>query len=399
MWLSRLLVLEMLGIWQSRAGSGGTESPLASQLQQAWLQSQIQLPRSHPSSRRQSPRLSQAPSKYQKRGCVLDVSAEREAHSHEEYHQVPSDLLSIVADHSGLQNYAVTREDLYFHKSRHETPEFPKRPVFPQLVSYSRKADVPQRSLSSRDLSSEFGSSSSLSGHSSQRSDSLSPSGSFTSGDFRGSELDDALDAVDSRNEDLEAKTEPLVRFLDGILDMDENAVEETKLTLEGDSEYQAIAKEFAKEFDDLVRVPSDALEICGSPDSVDAAYDNSWTIAGNLPTEDSVAERFIHAYTCNLNKHVNDVSGNVDASTWVNERDACTDHSDESWDWEVQCIQASKSDGDRRRTQWPCPHYDFSASGREMSLNSFSFTPGCVDLKGLLLRYVIPLPQFVKFF
>jgi hypothetical protein len=299
----------MLGIWSSRAGAGATESgssPLASQLQQAWLQSQIQSPR-----------------KLQKRGLVLDVS-----HSHlQQFHQVASDLSSIVADHAGVQT-----EDLYFHKSRHETPEFPKRPVFPQLVSYSEKQDLPNLTNSG---------SSSISGLSSQRSGSLSPSGSFTS--FRFPESD--LEGVDSK-----------AGFLDDIID---ESVDET--------DYQAIAKEL----EELVE-----LEICE-----DEAYDNSWTTAGFVPTEESVTDKFIHAYTCNLNKHVTDVTGPVDASTWVvSGRDACTDHSDQSWDWDLECIRAH----DRR----PSPWYQDSPLGRDMSLDAFSsFTPGCVDLKGLLLR------------
>lgn len=362
-------MLGMLGTWQSsRASSGATElgspsgSPLASQLQQAWLESQ---------SSRQSSR-----QKLQKRGFAQD------AHSHQQqqFHQVASDLSSIVADHASVQSYAVTRsEDLYFHKSRHETPEFPKRPVFPQLVSYSRKQELPQRSRSGNfDSGFTSSASSSLSDLSSQRSGSLSPSGSFTSCDFGGDGFDDAIDAVDSEYEladaldHLAAHTEPLVRFLD----MDESNV--VNLSLQEDLAYQAMAKEF----DDLV---GPEMPRTSAPGDEELPYDNSWTTAGFVPTEESVTDKFIHAYTCNLNKHVTDVSGNVDASTWINEGDACTDHSDGSWDWDLECIRAKS---DRRSSQCTSLHQDFSLS-REMSLDSFSFTPGCVDLKGLLLRYM----------
>lgn len=362
----------MLGIRQTRAGSGGKESsPLASQLQQAWLHSQISSP---------SP-------KFQKRGLatqVQDVSAERRAASNQQFHQVASDLSSIVADHAGFEN-AVNYEDLYFHKSRHKTPEFPKRPVFPQLVSYSSKADLPQRSRSGR--FSESSSSLSSSGLiSSQKSGSLSPACSSTSSDFRGHTFDDAGDAVDSGNKNAldlaAAQTEPIVRSIDGLT-IDETFGEEM-FTLPEDVDYQAMAKEF----DDLVG-PDNALKIRDSEEPVDAAYDNSWTTAGFLPTEEGVTDKFIHAYTCNLTKHVTDVSENVDASTWVNELDACTDHSDESWDWYLECIRA-KSGGDRRNsTSSSSLHQQEFYFDTEISPESFSFTPGCVDLKGLLLRYV----------
>ncbi|KAG0563324.1 hypothetical protein KC19_8G021800 [Ceratodon purpureus] len=384
----------MLGMWQSRAGSGATESgsgspssgsPLASQLQQAWLQSQIQSPRS------QSPRQSPQVMKIQKRGVVQDVSAEK---GHQQFHQVASDLSSIVADHAGVQSFGMARnEELYFHKSRHETPEFPKRPVFPQLVSYSKKQDLPQRSRSGN-VNSEFRTSSSaLSCVSSQRSGSLSPSCSFTSRDFLMPESDDTFEAVDSPDDvdalGLAAEAGSFVRFLDSIVDMDENAEEERKLTLQEDLDYQAIAKEL----DDLIQ--ADGLEIRESESTTGEAYDNSWTTAGFVPTEESVTDKFIHAYTCNLNKHVTDVSGNVDASTWINERDVCTDHSDSSWDWDLECIRA-KSGGNRRNTApWSSFHGQDFSLGRDMSLDAFtSFTPGCVDLKGLLLRCALVVSQ-----
>lgn len=316
----------MLSIRQKRAASGGIDSgsPLASQLQQAWLQAQIS---------------SQSSPKFLKRALSQDISAERRASTQEEFHQVASDLSSIVADHAGLSN-ARNRGDLYFHKSRHETPEFPKRLVLPQLVSYSRKADVPQRSTSSSGAYSRFSTSDSLSSESSSSSEIVA--------------LDDAGDAADSKNKNL-----------DDVFMLPE------------DFDYQAMAKNF----DELVG--PDAWEL-------EPAYDNSWTAAGFLPTEEGVTDKFIHAYTCNLTKHVGDVCGNVDSSTWTIEGDACTDHSDESWDWYLECIRA-KSGGDRRSMDISSWHQDFSVGDELMSPESFSFTPGCVDLKGLLLRYRRP--------
>lgn len=347
----------MLGIRSKRAGSGGNEcSPLASQLQQAWLQSQIS---------------SQSP-KFQKRG--QDVSAERRASNpqfHPEFHQIASDLSSIVADHAGLDN-AVNHEDLYFHKSRHETPEFPKRPVFPQLVSYSQKADLPQRSRSGS--FSEM-STSALSSVSSQRSATLSPACSSSSSEFQAQAFDDA--AVDSESKsalDHRAQSTELF-FLNG----DEN-VEGEMFMLPEDFDYQAMAKEI----DELVG--PNTLEISGDA----PGYDNSWTATGFIPTEEGVTDKFIHAYTCNLTKHVTDASENVDSSTWENERDACTDHGDESWDWYVDCIQAKSGGGDRRSAYSSSSLHQNLTFDEGMSQESFSFfTPGCVDLKALLLRYM----------
>lgn len=352
----------MLGTRQSRADSAaGTEySPLASQLQQAWLQSQIQ---------------SQS-TKLQRRGLttqVKDVSVEKRA-SKQQFHQVASDLSSIVADHNGVRGY----EELYFHKSRLETPEFPRRPVTPQLVSYSRKADLPQRLISGS--LSDF---STLSSLSSSRSDSLSSCNSnFTPRGARRQASDSALDVADYGDShgalDLAGQTEPLVRFLDGLL-MEEN-LEDEKFTSHEGFNCQAIAKEL----DALVS--PEALEL-GNSECTDEDYDISWTTTRfSLLTEEDVSDQLIHAYTCNLNKHVTDVTDvteNVDSSIWINERDACTDHSDESWDYYLDCIQA-KPEATRSLSSSLLQDHFFC---RDMSLDPF-FTPGCVDLKGLLLRY-----------
>jgi hypothetical protein len=349
----------MLGTRQRRAEAGATEysSPLASQLQQAWLQSQIQ---------------SQS-TKLQRRGLatqVQDVSVERRA-SYQQFHQVASDLSSIVADHNGIRG-AVNYEELYFHKSRLETPEFPKRPVTPQLVSYSRKADLPQRSVSG-----SLSDGSTLTSLSSPRSGSLSPSSQVTPRGPERQAFDGALaDCGDSGVLDLAGQTEPLVRFLDG-LSMDE---ELEKFASQTGFNCQATAKEF----DALIS--SEALEL-GNSESSDEDYDISWTTTSfSMQTEEDLTDKLIHAYTCNLSKHVTDVTDvaeNVDSSTWFNEQDACTDHSDIQWDYYLERIQA-KPEGRSLSSSLLQDHF-FS---KDASLDAFSFTPGCVDLEGLLLRY-----------
>jgi hypothetical protein len=339
----------MLGIRSSRAGSDGADfsSSLASQLQQAWLQAQIHS---------QSPKL-------QKRGLATHVSVEKRA-PYQQFHQVASDLSSIVADHTGMVN----QEELYFHKSRLETPEFPKRPEIPQLFSYSRKANLPVRSTSG---SLSEASSSTLSCLSSPRSGSLSPS-SQKSGRFDGAL--DVVDYEDSGALDLAGQIEPLVRFLDGLL-MDKDV--EKKFTSQEGFNYQAMAKELD------AFVSPEALEL-GNSESVDEDYDISWTTRGFLPTEESVSDKLIHAYTCNLNKHVKDVSENVDSSTWIDEQDAFTDHSDDTWDYYLECIREKPAEGRSLSSSLLQDHF----FGKEASLDTFSFSPGCVDLKGLLLRY-----------
>ena len=351
----------MLGARQSRAEAGGTEySPLASQLQQAWLQSQI-----HSQS-----------TKLQKRGLatqVTDVSIEKRA-SYPQLHPVASDRSSIVADHNGVRG-VVNYEELYFHKSRLETPEFLKRPDTPQLVSYSRKADLPQRSISG-----SISDVSTLSSLSSPRSGSLSPSSNFTPRVGRQqAAFDAALDVADYADSgalDLAGQSEPLVRFLDGEL-TDEDL--EEQMSQEGFN-----CKAMAKELEALVS--PEALEL-GSSEFTDEDYDISWTTTRfSLPTEEDVTDRLIHAYTNNLNKHVTDVTDvteNVDASTWINEQDACTDHSDESWDYYLECIRA-KPESRSSSSSLLQDHF----FGKDASLDPFAFSTGCVDLKALLLRY-----------
>ncbi|KAG0601879.1 hypothetical protein M758_11G144900 [Ceratodon purpureus] len=358
----------MLGTRQSRAEAGATEcsSTLASQLQQAWLQSQIQ---------------SQS-AKLQRRGLATargkDVSVEKRAYQ-QQFHQVASDLSSIVADHNGVRGL-VNYEELYFHKSRLETPEFPKRPVTPQLVSYSRKADLPQRSISG-----SVSDVSTLSSLSSSSSGSLSPSSQFTSGALQREAFCGALDVVDcgdSGARDLAAQTEPLVRFLDGLL-VDEDLEKLDKFSSQEGFSYQAMAKEF----DSLVSPV--ALE-SGSSESTDEDYDISWTTdMVSLRTEEDLTDKLIHAYTCNLYKHVTDVTENVDSSTWINERDAVTDHSDSQWDYYLERVRA-KPEGRSLSSSLLQDHF----FGKDMSLDTYSFSPGCVDLKELLLRCALVVSQ-----
>lgn len=355
----------MLGTRQSRSGALAREtSPLASQLQQAWLQSQIQ---------------SQAP-KHQKRGFTTlgedDVSVQNRVV--QQFHQVASDLSSIVADHANHTGFpnVVEKEELYFHKTRLEMPEFPRRPETPQLVSYSRKADKPQKPRSGNFLERRSSSYSSLS---SASSGSLSPTStvSFESVQLH-QEFDAPLDVADyaiSGTLDLACQSEPLVRFLDGMLA--EDNMDGKKFTLQEGFDYHAIAKEF----DDIAR-PNLASEY-GSSDFADGDYDMSWASMGILPTEEAVADKLIHAYTSNLNKHVTDVSENVDSSTWVNEGDACTDHSDQSWDWYLERLRPNPTGRSLSSSI-----FQGDSLGQDMSPDALSAFPAvCVDLKTLLLK------------
>ena len=220
---------------------------------------------------------------------------------------------------------------------------------------------------------------STLSSLSSSSSGSLSPSSQFTSGALQREAFCGALDVVDcgdSGARDLAAQTEPLVRFLDGLL-VDEDLEKLDKFSSQEGFSYQAMAKEF----DSLVSPV--ALE-SGSSESTDEDYDISWTTdMVSLRTEEDLTDKLIHAYTCNLYKHVTDVTENVDSSTWINERDAVTDHSDSQWDYYLERVRA-KPEGRSLSSSLLQDHF----FGKDMSLDTYSFSPGCVDLKELLLRY-----------
>lgn len=353
-----MVEIGMLDIRQSRVGAGNVEfSPLASQLQQAWLHSQI-----HP--------------KVQKRNLfsqVRDVSAKNRA-SIQQYSYLPSlDLRGVVDHHdtnaaSSITNGATDLQDsTYFHKSRSgSAPEFLQRPVLPQLHSFSRKTDLPRQSRSASLLEATTTSSSS-SEAANNRSASLSPSSSFRDAIAASA---DAVKSVDSSSGD------PLIRLLDDMTFMDDNI----GCIMQQGSAYQAMEKEISA----LIAPDQSHGSIADEPELV-IDYDSSWTKTSEVPTEEGLTERLYHAYTSNLSKHLMDVSmvsENVDSSLWIDERDACTDHSDETYNSPLDALQP--------RPHLSNPFYQtLQFAGASLDPELPAITPS-VDLTALLLRYLI---------
>lgn len=350
----------MLDIRQSRVGAGSVEfSPLASQLQQAWLHSQIR-------------------PKVQKRSLfsqVRDVSAENRA-SVQQYSYLPSlDLRGVVDHHDAnaarsIPNGATDLEHpTYFHKSRSASaPEFLQRPVLPQLHSFSRKTDLPRQSRSASLLEATTTSSSS-SETTYNRSASLSPSSSFRNASAASA---DAVESVDSSSGD------PLIRFLDDMTFMDDN-IENNGCIMQQGSAYQAMEKEIS-----ALIAPDQSHGSIADERELIIDYDSSWTKTSEVPTEEGVAERLIHAYTSNLSKHLMDVSmvsEDVDSSLWIDERDACTDHSDETYNSPLDALQL--------RPHLSNPLYQtLQFAGASLDPKLPACTP-TVDLTALLLRYL----------
>lgn len=357
--VAAVVKIGMLVIRKGRVGAGGAEfSPLASQLQQAWLHSQIR-------------------PKLQKRsllGQVRDEAAENRA-SIQQYSYFPSLDLRGVADHhdanaaSSIPNGAIDLEEpTYFHKSRSgNAPEFLERPVLPQLHSFSRKTDLPRRSRSAS-LMEATTTSSSSSETTRKRSASLSPSSSFRNASAA---LADTVESIDTNS--CSSGSEPLIRFLNDMTFVD-YSIDDKGCILQEGSAYQAMEKEIS------ALIAADQSH--GEEAELIIDYDSSWTKTSEVPTEEGLTERLIHAYTSNLSKHLMDVSmvsEDMDSSLWINESDACTDHSDESYNQPLDALQL--------RPHLSNPFYQtLQFAGASLYTESSARTPG-VDLTALLLR------------
>lgn len=305
-------------------GSRSSISTLESQLQQAWLNSQM------PKVQRRS---------------VSGVSGEKRA--------------------CELPLNAVSDEKTYFHKTRPDSvpSEFLRRFATPQLETISNKTDVPvPRSNSAplferRDSPSTSGDGFSHNNSASYNNSALSSSTddiSIDSQQYMGGVVFDSVDfdGIGSGYADLARETEPLALFLDDLLTNED--LEEEKCLVQQTSAYQAMEKEIA----DLL-APVDGA--CDSD-----AYDTFWTNydfippeesseykamtteiadllspestvidAGGLevlndkstkyvPTEEDMALMMMEGYHSMLSKHIKDVStcSNVDYRTWITESD-----------------------------------------------------------------------------
>lgn len=322
------------GSRKAEEGGGGASraSSLESQLQHAWLQSQL------PKVRRSV----SAP--------VASVRASVE---------VPVGSVSSRAggDAGGL-------EKTYFHKSRGDVAsELLRKLATPQLETISEKTNIPPlRHSAPNSEFSETNSSWSLFTTSDDVSEQSVHTGVFDVVDF---------ECIGSGSADLAGETEPLALFLDDILTNEQ--LEEDKSTIQT-SAYHAMEKEIAELL---------------SPDSVSNDYDRFWTNVEFAPSEESgeykamakeiaellssesttlddppevvneegststrtqfppseevLAFKMMERYTSMLSRHIRDVScsdGDVDYRKWVTESDEI--QFDDSWRSYLECDQTS---------------------------------------------------------
>jgi hypothetical protein len=348
-------------------GGVGRASSLESQLQHAWLQSQL------PKVRRSV----SAP--------VASVRASVE---------MPVGSVSSRAggDAGGL-------EKTYFHKSRGDVASelLRKLATTPQLETISEKTNIPPLRHSAPN--SEF-------------SDTNSSSSLFTTSDdvSEQSVHTGVFDAVDSEcigsgSADLAGESEPLALFLDDILTNEE--LEEDKSTIQT-SAYHAMEKEIAellspgsvtndydrfwtnvefapgeesgeykamaKEIAELLSSESKTLD-----DPPDVVNEEGSTSTQFPPSEEVLAFKLMERYTSMLSRHIKDVScsdGDVDYRKWVTESDEI--RFDESWRSYLECDQTSAT----------APLFNFNvplrgpAGARECTSN------GTLSITELLYKY-----------
>jgi len=334
-----VIVAEMPGNKKPDEGGSSRISSLESQLQQAWLQTQM------PKVQRRSVTASLSGASGEKRACSQS-SAEPP--------------LSAVSGH------ASDAEKTYFHKTRPETvpaAEFLRRFTTPQLETISEKTDVPVPRSSSAPLFESRISPSTISDGSNNSASTHISSSDELSIDSQHCMGGGAIDSVDfeglgSGLADLEGETEPLVLFLDDILTNED--LEEEKCHVQETDAYQAMEKEIsellapvdgacdsnsvdaydafwtnvdfipaeesseykamAKEIADLLSPESTCIDDGGT----EVVNDKSNASAEYVPSEEDMTIIIMEGYTSMLSKHIKDVStcSNVDYRTWITESD-----------------------------------------------------------------------------
>lgn len=381
-------------------GASRAPSSLESQLQQAWLQSQL------PKVQRRSVSALLAGVFEGERGC-----------------EVPSGPVSGRAgDAGGL-------EETYFHKTRGDiASEFLRRFSTPQLETISKKTDVPPPLESRKSASvvsdgfSEVTSASSL--FSSSDDFSIETQHSVRGGVF------DAVDCecIGRDSVDLAGETESSALFFDDFLTdedldgeqclfqqttayhvmemeianlLDPNSVvgvdaddpedvdpsdrfwTNVEFTpTEESNEYKAMAKEIAA-------LLSPELTILDDGGSEVANSDNVSTSTEFLPSEELMAFTLMERYTLMLSKHLKDVScssGNVDYRTWITESDEI--QFDDEW---KSYLESSN------QTSATAPIFDFNlllrgTGGANLSRESASSPTTGMSTTELLYKYGRPL-------
>jgi hypothetical protein len=342
-------------------GLGGSESPLASKLQQAWLDSQ------RPKFQRRSS--GAAGERINSSVTVAGITKQRSADSAE---LDTGSQLKIGGIQRSNSEYESNEEWIFPHKRRPDLPVFPKK-VVPQLISYSKLSEPP-RGSSSLDTSSINPSSTSapvvaVSAKKNSVSDSPLISGASHNNpvrDVRGS--NDEVDIARKNCEDMESSSSDgglidsppeqsanmMMNFLESVL-MDEN-MEDEMYMLQGRSAYLAMAKDLAQ----LIHPPaaeagSSETSTSGSSEGINAGAeaetndDESCGITNNSddapevvvrpPPAESVEDELLRLFACRLGKHVMDESSGFAGSepapsVWMDNalaRTSCDDE-DEFW-------------------------------------------------------------------
>lgn len=319
------------GIESTKKSMVGSESPLASKLQQAWLDSQ------RPKFQRRSS--GAAGERINSSVTAAGINKQSTADSAE---LDTGSQLKIGGIHkSNSDQYASNEESILPHKRRPDLPVFPKK-VVPQLISYSRLSERPRGFPS---LDSSGTNSSSTSSPVVAPGANISVSGSpLISGacnnnpvrDVRGS--DDEVDVARKNCEDMELSNSDgglvdsppeqtanmMMNFLESVL-MDEN-MEDEMYMLQGRSAYLAMAKDLAQ----LIHPPaaeagSSETSTSGSSEGINAwdeaeiDYGESCRITNNShdvpefvvrpPPAESVEDELLRLFACRLGKHVMDES------------------------------------------------------------------------------------------
>lgn len=348
------------GIESTQKSMVGSESPLASKLQQAWLDSQ------RPKFQRRS-----SGAAGERIGFSVTAAGINKQSTADSAELDTGSQLKIGGIHKSNSEYAPNEESILPHKRRADLPVFPKK-VVPQLISYSRLSERPRGSPS---LDTSGTNSSSTSAPVVAAGANISVSGSpLISGacnynpvrDVRGS--DDEVDVARKNCEDMELSISDgglvdsppeqtanmMMNFLESVL-MDEN-MEDEMYMLQGRSAYLAMTKDLAQ----LIHPPaaeagssetstSESSEGINSWDEAEIDYGESCRITNNShdapefvvrrPPVESVEDELLRLFACRLGKHVMDESpgfagSEAGRSVWMDNalKSTSIDCDDELW-------------------------------------------------------------------
>lgn len=353
---------------KSMVGSGGSESPLTSKLQQAWLDSQRPKFQRRASGAAGESRVNSAVS-----AAAAGITQQSTADSAE---LDTGPHLKLGGIHKSSSEFESNEESIFPHKRRPDLPVFPKK-VVPQLISYSRLSELPRGSLDTSSTNSSSTSAPAVVAAAGARiTASSSPLISSACNydptrDVRGS--DDNVDAARENCQGIELSSSDggsvdsppeqtanmMMNFLESVL-MDEN-MEDEMYMLQGGSAYLAMAKDLAQ----LIHAPpaaeagSSETSTSGSSGGIDDAwaeaeinYDESCRIINNNnnneagpefvvrpPPAESVEDELLRLFACRLGKQLMEespsfVGSEIGPSVWMDDALTGTSYDDDDELW-----------------------------------------------------------------